>query len=365
MPEPSSGFYWLSACVTHTLPAIVMLLGLSTLCQWLFVKRTVMRVLFTLLSVFIIFGTSELLSLAILYSLSVSCLLAWKEKKPFRNDLVILLLFSCGCAIFLFLVGGNTQRANLLAAGTTVPYAAGAAYLRFFLVLTQMLKVPFFYVFLVLNMIIMSGFDRSGIPAGRSRAWMIYFALLPVAIYFFAYLFNEAGVPPRASNPVSLLILCALLAWLATGSGILSLSRLPGWSGIFPIFFVIMLVSSPAYLRSLENLVSGFLYRSVCDERVTIIREAGKKGMHAVTLLPYRDAYLKKVSELVPAPLQRPVSKLVDPYPALIFFSDDLDNPYWGQSFAEYYGIDTIRVGDKTHIRFSLSMRGKDFMKTF
>ena len=354
IPDTASGFYWISASATHTTPAIALILCISMVIELNFGVSQWRYTFFAAICLAVICGCSELLSLAVNWVLLLSVIYFFRTRHPYRIYFLVLLAMGMIFSGFLFLGEGNLERASHFQSSGFMYAFLGSvfAYLNLW---AGIISNPFVYV-LVLTMVFLFPEGRPVRIMGK-KSWIFFFGSLPFCIYFLPLYFNASGVPARANNPIALFLIFCLFACCYQYRS----EKVTPYTMRPLLIFCIMLVSNVKFFRAWENLVSGYLFSSIYDTRVAIINQARLEGRHSVTLTGYQEAWNDMIQVKIPGIVQQPVRKLVSPTPSIIQFSDDLRNKYWGESYAEYYSMDTIFHDKYRHVRFTLSERGKAF----
>lgn len=360
MPEPASSFYWVSGAITHMLPVILLLFSIAFFIYSLAKKRLlILSVLFLFLAV----GCNEMMAiylLTIVFGLGIYAKLT--KSAVFGPVLLLFIVVLCGNLI-LFLGVGQQNRAGNFHFESSFLYAVAASYLKYFLLVANLFASPFFW-FCMLSLLLV--FKRI-FPALRHsipfRWWAYYFLLVPLVFYFLVYLVSPAGVPERANNPLAFVILTSFSLMVCHLSTLLPELRFPqrgkAMHRVIVFSFLATILFSRNFQDALENQLSAPVYSRIFDNRIKQIEAAKKEGKKKVELSTYTKDWDRFVQTEMPAVLQKPIIKLVNPYPRIIFFWDDFDDPNWITSYAEYYGIDSIIIDAKTHLKFTLDQREK------
>lgn len=182
--------------------------------------------------------------------------------------------------------------------------------------------------------------------------------MLPFVFYFLVYLVNPSGVPERANNPLSFILMISFVVMACHLSfylpGILPFKIHTAHKVVLVCIFTLTIFFSKNFLTAIQDQFSAPIYSSIYDSRVKKIDKARRLGKKSVDFNSYQKEWEEYIQKNIPAMFYKPMTKLVNPYPQTIFFCDDVENSAWITSYAEYYDIDTIRVDGAVHLRFEL-----------
>lgn len=366
MPEPATGFYWLSGCITHQLPIILLLFSCSFYLAALhsLTYRNV-KLIISAAFLFLAVGCNEMIALYLATVLFLYCIyLKIKGSRSFNATVVLFFAAIIGNTL-LFFGSGQQHRAGHFNLQASLPYALGASFLNYFLLLGKLFSTPFFWFCMVGLLVLYKYIPARPRFSFSVKWWGAYFACMPFIFYFLVYLVNPSGVPERANNPVAFILLVSLSIMICHSSSKIIPWKLPMAANKYSAAllcgsFMLTLLFSHNYLVAVGNQVSGPLYRYIFDKRIGQLKEARAHGRNIVTLDSYTHEWQTYIRTKMPEMLYKPMTKLVDPYPRTIFFCDDINDPNWITSYAEYYDIDTIQVEGKKHLRFSLDIKARE-----
>lgn len=154
MPEPSTGFYWLSGCITHQLP-VILLLFCTVFCLRVFfsIQKQKLNLLLSAIFLFAAIGCNEMLAMylsAMLFAITLYC----KKNKPelFTISLILFIVAVLG-DIMLFSGSGQQNRAGSFIFQGSFVYAVSASFLKYILLISNLFSIPFFW-FCIVSIII-------------------------------------------------------------------------------------------------------------------------------------------------------------------------------------------------------------------
>ncbi|MFT3945435.1 MAG: hypothetical protein QM763_00560 [Agriterribacter sp.] len=364
MPEPSTGFYWLSGCITHQLPVILLLFATGFYLQMVFCKeKRWLNLLFSSVFLFAAIGCNEMLAMYLAALLFAVVIYSFSYKSGFFKYILLLFTVAVLGNIFLFLGSGQQNRAGGFLFQSSFTYAFGASLLKYTLLQAHLFAGPFFW-FCIVGIIVF--FKNVPVEVNfnfKVKWWFVYFIALAFIFYFLVYLVNPSGVPERSNNPLSFVLMVSFILMACHLSlyvrGKLSFPLHYSQRVILTGIFIFTLFFSRNFLVAVEGLFSGPVYSSIYDNRIQKINEAKYAGRNSVEFSSYDKAWEKYIYTNLPAMFHKPMMKLVNPYPQTIFFSDDIQDTIWITSYAEYYNIDTIKLDGVPHLRFELDEKAR------
>ena len=357
MPDVASSFYWMAAAVIYQLPIILFLFLICTYTIFINTGRVGYWVVSAAL-VFFIFGSNEVvifLMYPLLFLFTVSC---WLNKQPYRRyTLLLILIASVSASILLFSPAINNRSSGLSPAPGLL-YAVPAAILQFLMIAVTAFNTPVFWSVLLLAVLNMP--ITAIHPKNLKRILIFAIAILCFSLtaYFIVFKFKDNGLPGRANNFFSFSFLLSLFLF-AIFTSVKLKDKLAGpphyvIKQIAAIIFLVTIFTNSNYINAVKDMVSGFAFSKVYDERTSIIQQAVAKGKHSVSLKDYHFYWNDFVDKNIPGVFNKPFKKLVPLYPTSLFICDDLAEKDWDNGFAEYYNMDTIFVNNKTVLRHSI-----------
>ena len=159
---------------------------------------------------------------------------------------------------------------------------------------------------------------------------------------------THGSIPERALNQLTALTAFGLLA-LVFLAGISNLSVAGSILPVRQVSKLIIIIigcgllASDKYKEAWGNVLSGYFYHSIQQERRQVFESARLKNERVATISSYESALEEKIRKVFPHGAPVTLKRWLIERPSLLYFDNEAED-HSGKYLLQYYGLDSIRV---------------------
>ena len=347
IPEPVTAFYWFSSAVTYQLPLIIMIFLAGILVNLLFTSHSkiipfiIACILITLLN-----GCNEIITLFVLmFSTFLTGYYIFTHKK-FPIWLISLYAINIISAGFSLFSPGISNRSSTLGQGSLM-LSISIAIVKFFILNWYFLKEPLWWFlaffagsFFYNNKYLLPQILKKAAKTSVTFLLGVYL-VSGLLIYIPVLYITNGSLPLRAENIICFLysLIFLLIAGVFISGKINDTSFITFYKYRYLLFSV--LIFSTGNMKMItDSLLSGYFYKLVMNERLSMFENAKNLHKHEVTFDDYGTMISKKIKAYPVADRQILRDIITKPPPIICFGNDMYDMNF----VKDLYGIKKITV---------------------
>lgn len=348
IPETVTAFYWFSSAITYQVPLIILLFLAGIIIELRLSNDTTKRsAAIGALLVVLLNGCNETITLFVLITSTLILAYVYSIQKKVTGLIYGLYILNLVSACFLLFAPGILNRAALHDTSPVLAIVA-IALVKVIVLNWYFLKEPLWWFlvwllssFLSRNATLNQQFRRLFVKRSLPSLLLVY--LFACLLIYFPILFVANGsLPLRSENIIC--FLSGILLLLLVSIFIARKTSIPAaTAALFSYRYLllsILIFCSSNMKKVTDTLLSGYFYKKVMQERLSLFEEAKLNGRNFVRFDEYALAVGKQVKKY-PVLDRRVLKDIVVKTPPIICFESDLYDPKF---IKKLYGIKTFIV---------------------